>query len=229
MIIHSAIHSSLEFTVLVLNVIVMGSSLESRASAKVRTREPWSKGLIGLVVRTLAPGRSPGKRRPWARTALDWNCEGMETMSNHTPTTPATSQTTEELRIVVGVEGSPCAFRALEYAANQAASTGSILQIVTVYDGPLGYGPFTPVILDQEGAKSVVSAAIDKVHKSHPGVVTKGEIVYGGAGPVLSDVSEGASALVVGTRGRGLIVGALLGSVSEYVVHHAHCTTTVVR
>ena len=137
-------------------------------------------------------------------------------MSNDT-----TSLTSEERRIVVGVEGSPCAFRALEYAANQAASAGSILQIVTVYTGLPGYGPFTPVVLDRDGAESVVSAAIDEVHKSYPGVVTKGEIVHGETGPVLSDVSEGASALVVGTRGHGQIVGALLGSVSEYVVHHA--------
>jgi nucleotide-binding universal stress UspA family protein len=141
----------------------------------------------------------------------------------------AASDTTKELRIVVGVEGSACALRALEYAANQAASTGSILQIVTVYNGLPGYCIFTPVVLDQEKAESVVRVAIDTIRESHPDVVTKGEILYGVAGPVLSDVSEGAPALVVGTRGHGQIVGALLGSVSEYVVHHAHCTTTVVR
>jgi nucleotide-binding universal stress UspA family protein len=165
--------------------------------------------------------------RSSGRTAKDGEAanDEIEPMSSDT----ATPLTSEERRIVVGVEGSPCAFRALEYAADQAASTGSILQIVTAYTGLPGYGPFTPVVLDHDGAESVVSAAIDKVHKSYPGVVTKGEIVYGVAGSVLSDVSEGASALVVGTRGRGQIVGALLGSVSEYVVHHAHCTTTVVR
>ena len=123
----------------------------------------------------------------------------------------------------------PLAFRALQYAADQAANTGSALDIVTVYNGPLGYAPFTPVVLDQEGAESVVREAIDKVHESHPGVVIKGEVICGAAGPLLSEVSEGASALVVGTRGHGQIVGALLGSVSEYVVHHAHCTTTIVH
>ena len=139
------------------------------------------------------------------------------------------AKTPQELRIVVGVEGSPCAFRALQYAASQAASTGSTLHIVTVYDGPLGYGPFTPVVLDQEGAESVMREAIDKIHESQPGVVVKGEIICGAPGPVLSEVSEGASALVVGTRGHGQIVGTLLGSVSEYVVHHTHCTTTIVH
>ncbi len=74
----------------------------------------------------------------------------------------------------------------------------------------------------------MVRAAIDKVHKSHPEVVTKGKIVYGVAGPVLSNFSEGTPALVVGTRGHGQIVSTLFGSVSAYVVHHAHCTTIVV-
>jgi nucleotide-binding universal stress UspA family protein len=79
------------------------------------------------------------------------------------------------------------------------------------------------------GAESVVREALDAVQKKHPTVLVKGETAYGVAGPVLSDISGGASALVVGTRGRGQIVGAVLGSTSEYVVHHAHCITTVVR
>ena len=115
------------------------------------------------------------------------------------------------------------------YAADQAALTGSILQIVTVYNGLPGYGFMTPVVLDQEGAESVVRAAIDSVHTSHPRVVTKGEFVYGVVGPVLSDMSATASAIVVGTRGHGQMLGALIGSASEYVIHHAKCTTTVVR
>jgi nucleotide-binding universal stress UspA family protein len=146
-----------------------------------------------------------------------------------TPTPPALPQTQVpgEFRIVVGVEGSPCSLRALEYAGDQAALTGSILQVVTVYNGLPGYGFTTG--LDQEGAESVVREALDAIEKNHPKVLTKGKIVYGVPGPVLSDVSESASALVVGTRGHGQIVGAVLGSVSEYVLHHAHCTTTVVR
>ncbi len=96
-----------------------------------------------------------------------------------------------------------------------------------MYNGLPGYGLTTG--LDQEGAKSVAVEALDAIEKKHPTVPTKGTTVYGVPGPVLADVSEGASALVVGTRGHGQLVGAVVGSVSEYVVHHAHCTTTVVR
>ena len=150
--------------------------------------------------------------------------DGIESMSNDT----TRSLTPEGTRIVVGVDGSPCAFRALEYAAEQAANTGSILQIVTVYNEFPGLNPFGPV-LDQEKARALVRAAIDKVHESHPEVVTSGKTGNGVAGSVLSDASEEASELVFGTRGHGQIVGAVLGSVSEYVIHHAHCTTAVVH
>lgn len=150
-------------------------------------------------------------------------------MTNDSAPSPAQTQTQApgEFRLVVGVDGSPSSLKALEYASDQAALTGSILQVVTVYNGLPGYGFTTG--LDEEGAQSVAAEALAAVEKKHPAILTKGRIVYGVPGPVLADVSDGASELVVGTRGHGQIVGAVLGSVSEYVLHHAHCTTTVVR
>jgi len=150
-------------------------------------------------------------------------------MTDDTTAPPVQPQTQApgQARVVVGVDGSACSLKALEYAGDQAALTGSILQVVTVFNGLPGYG--LTAGLDQEGALCVVRKALDAVEKKHPTVSTKGETVYGVPGPVLAEVSEGASALVVGSRGRGQIVGAVLGSVSEYVLHHAHCITTTVR
>lgn len=151
----------------------------------------------------------------------------MTTDGTTSPLAQPQTQAPAEPLVVVGVDGSPCSLKALEYAGDQAALTGSILQVVTVFNGLPGYGFTTG--LDQEGALTVVRDALDAVEKNHPTLPTKGETVYGVPGPVLADLSEGAAALVVGTRGRGHIVGAVLGSVSEYVLHHGHCVTTIVR
>ena len=50
-------------------------------------------------------------------------------------------------------------------------------------------------------------------------------IVEGAPGPMLCELAEsmGASAIVIGTRGRGGVRRAVLGSVSDHVVRHAPC------
>jgi nucleotide-binding universal stress UspA family protein len=40
---------------------------------------------------------------------------------------------------------------------------------------------------------------------------------------------EGAELIVMGSRGLGCIRRALMGSVSDSIVHHAHCPVLVVR
>jgi len=56
-------------------------------------------------------------------------------------------------------------------------------------------------------------------------------VVEGDAGPALCRVAGdvGASALIVGSRGRGGLKRAFLGSVSDYVVRNAPCPVVVSR
>ncbi len=135
-----------------------------------------------------------------------------------------------ELRVVVGTDGSACATRAVEFAAREAARWAALLHVVSAYhEMPVTGGFIAPLGLYQGSAEAVVSAALCEAEEFEPDVVLKGEAVLGAAGPVLAQLSTGAAALVVGTRGHGAATGLLLGSVSEYVLHHATCTTIVVR
>jgi nucleotide-binding universal stress UspA family protein len=54
-------------------------------------------------------------------------------------------------------------------------------------------------------------------------------VLRGSPGPALCDLAAelGASALVLGSRGRGGLRRALLGSVSDHVVRHARCPVVI--
>jgi nucleotide-binding universal stress UspA family protein len=148
------------------------------------------------------------------------------TVSPNDPTT----HISDELRIVVGVDESECAIRAVEFAAREAARWGALLHVVSVYrEMPAEGGSVVPVGLFHDEASVVVARAVRHAKKIEPALVVKGEAVLDTPGKALTRLSKGASALVVGTRGRRKLTGLVLGSVSEYVLHHASCTTIVVR
>jgi nucleotide-binding universal stress UspA family protein len=136
-----------------------------------------------------------------------------------------------ELRIVVGVDGSKCADHALQFAAHEAARWGALLQVIGAYEAPANSGwMIMPLAPFEVGAAASVSSALTTVHTLEPSVVVKGEHVHGFAGTVLVKASRGASLLVVGSRGRGEVASLVLGSVSEYCVHHAgSCPVTIVN
>ena len=134
--------------------------------------------------------------------------------------------------VVVGVDGSAYADAALRWATDQAAATGSRLEIVTAWDWPRSYGWAVPVPSDFDPAADaarLVAAGEEAVRAAHPEVACTGTVVQGAAPAVLVDASRRARLLVVGSRGHGELAGMLIGSVGQYCVAHAHCPVVVVR
>jgi nucleotide-binding universal stress UspA family protein len=139
-------------------------------------------------------------------------------------------QNADQRLIVVGVDGSACATRAVEFAARQAAQDDSPLLVASAYhEIPAAGGFVLEGGLIHESAEAVVADAIRRAEELEPTVVVKGETVLDAPGPALARLSKGAMALVVGTRGHSEIPGIFLESVSQYVLHHAPCNTIVVR
>jgi len=134
-------------------------------------------------------------------------------------------------RIVVGIDGSPASISALEWAVRQAEITGASLDIVAAWDWPVSFGwSMIPEGYDPVAdMHKMIDPLIDTLRISHPNVIMDAKIVEGHPAPVLIKESEGATLLVVGSRGHGEFVGALIGSTSEHCVAHAACPVVVIR
>lgn len=127
---------------------------------------------------------------------------------------------------VVGVDGSPHSAAAVDVAFEEAALRGALLRALYVWHPPL-LG-----VLDEEAAvrecRRVLSETVAGRTATHPEVELHHEVVRGHPVQVLTEASEHALGLVVGTRGHGGFTGMLLGSVSQGALHHARCPVITV-
>ncbi|MEV0629240.1 universal stress protein [Nonomuraea wenchangensis] len=135
--------------------------------------------------------------------------------------------------IVVGVDGSVAARAAVEWAAADALRTREPLRLVHAVDRtPYQIGrfptPTLPDVLLREGRR-ILDEAVALVRERQPQVEVETREVEGAPALVLREEAEGASEIVVGSRGLGGFAGALLGSVSTHVAGHVRCPVVVVR
>lgn len=137
-------------------------------------------------------------------------------------------------RIVVGVDGSDSAARALRWAISEGRLRGARVEVVHAWH--MTYAGMEPyagaAAFDAESleaaARSVLEGAIGAADATGLAEPVQGHLVTGSAGAALVEAARGASLLVVGARGHGGFVGLLLGSVSQQVAHHAPCPVVIV-
>lgn len=140
-------------------------------------------------------------------------------------------------QVVVGVDGSEGARRALRWAFQEAAYRHLPLRVIGVVQIHLvalsvpGYPYADETYINQlvASVKETVESEVAAVRADYPGVEVETEAVLGAAAETLVDASRNADLLVVGSRGRGGFSGLLLGSVSQQVVGHAEVPVLVVR
>jgi nucleotide-binding universal stress UspA family protein len=146
------------------------------------------------------------------------------------------SQATEPL-IVVGVDGSNHSKEALRWAVRQATLVGGRVHAVMSWEwstNPFSLGGDTvvggrqPLSPEETSRVKLIDVVTETIGESPP-VPVHSRMVQGPAAKVLVEASGAADLLVVGTRGYGGFKGALLGSVSQQVTQHAHCSVVVVR
>jgi nucleotide-binding universal stress UspA family protein len=136
-------------------------------------------------------------------------------------------------RVVVGVDGSPESEQAVHWAAYLAGCSDYDIDAVIAWAPPTGWGAawstgaqgWDP---EAEAGKQLDVTLERVLGESIPASVRR-QVVEGSAARVLIEVSRGAAALVVGSRGHGGFAGLLLGSVSSVCAEHATCPVLVVH
>ncbi|MFD9025334.1 universal stress protein [Streptomyces parvulus] len=134
--------------------------------------------------------------------------------------------TQDPAHLVIGVDGSPDSRAALDLAFEEAELRGANLRALYVWHTPL-LGALDEHAALQECRRVLAETAAGRT-EAHPGVELHHEVVKGHPVQELCRASAHALGLVVGTRGRGGFRGMLLGSVSQGVLHHAHCPVLLV-
>ena len=142
-------------------------------------------------------------------------------------------------KIVVGVDGSDHAGRALLWAADEARLRGAELQIVHVWQQPLLYlfgDSWVPAESQQEVWRDYAERATERLDafvseqgEALQGLVVGQTVVEGVPARALLEAAQNADLLVVGSRGHGGFAGLQLGSVSQQVAAHASCPVVIVR
>jgi nucleotide-binding universal stress UspA family protein len=138
-------------------------------------------------------------------------------------------------RIVVGVDGSPGAERALRWALSLAERTGGTVRAVMAWDyPPLALPPHPVGLLAVPPSGHMEAATAEALDgalapvEADTGQTIERVVRRGASADVLVAEAAEADLVVVGTRGRGTVKSVVLGSVSRRVAAVAPCAVAVV-
>ncbi|KAA8961634.1 universal stress protein [Mycobacterium sp.] len=130
--------------------------------------------------------------------------------------------------IVVGVDGSPQAQAALRWAVPEATMRNVPLTLVHATAPVPAVLPQQPEAAARQALDDAVRA-VEEMTDGHSRPRIASELISGAPVPALVDLSTRADMIVVGSRGNGPVKRLLLGSVSNGLVHHAHCPVAVIH
>lgn len=132
--------------------------------------------------------------------------------------------------IVIGLNGSPGARLALQWAADEARLRDATLRIVHTWDLPAVEAMSASIDLreaTESEARDLATGLVQSVLGTTdvPGTL---DIVHGPAAQVLVARSHNAALLVIGTQAHTGIRRIVAGSVSHYCLSHATCPVVAV-
>ncbi|MEV0389248.1 universal stress protein [Nonomuraea sp. NPDC050643] len=138
----------------------------------------------------------------------------------------------QEVRIVVGVDGSPASLAAFDFALDEAALRGGILTALccwadcgsSSWPDPL---PFVDSHALRKGAEARFREVASQLARRHPEVPVVTDFVAERPQRALIDAAKGATLLVLGSRGNESPPCLLLGPVTQTALLDAWCPVAV--
>jgi len=137
--------------------------------------------------------------------------------------------------VVAGVDVSPRGETVLQHAYEAAEALGCPLHVAHSYAPVVspwvGAVPAAtiPTRVQDDAERDRLYALLTPWRDKYAHIGTTVSLSHQPAASALAAASAGARLLVVGSHGHGAVSGALLGSTSLYLLHHADCPVLVVR
>ncbi|MCP9972188.1 universal stress protein [Actinomadura madurae] len=133
-------------------------------------------------------------------------------------------------QVIVGIDGSAHAWRALDWAADYAVRHRLSLDLVhasraLVEDGTIPPDALRRLVAERE---DLLAEALQYTLKLHPDLGIGTRLARTDPGSALVEGSGQAAMVAVGSRGLGGFEGLLFGSVGLYTAAHARCPVLVV-
>ncbi|MFF4982378.1 universal stress protein [Streptomyces sp. NPDC001046] len=141
--------------------------------------------------------------------------------------------------VLLAVNGTPTEQTAVEFAFAEAALREAPLRAMHVwntwseraYEGP--GDPLNAMVTDIEHLRAAEGELLERtvapLRRTFPHVAVEHRLVRSRTRPALIDASQDAQLVVVDPGPHGTRTGLLLGSVSQTLLHHAHCPVAVIR
>ena len=133
-------------------------------------------------------------------------------------------------RILVPIDGSEYAYKALDWALNLAEMYSADIELVTVI--PTVYAFFGLSEKDvQERAELILKETLNKTKTSKPNLTISTKILVGRPAEKIVEASKEGNfdLIVIGSRGLGGVTEFLLGSVADRVADLAQCPVVIVK
>jgi len=144
-------------------------------------------------------------------------------------------------RLLVAVDGSPASLSTLAEVAARPWPIGSEIEIVTVIHSQLPFFPDPAFSLaaahmeeerrQEHAAPALLEDAVSRIRATTPGAIVSSRVLEGDPAEAIVEEAERlrANEIFVGHHGHGALRRGLLGSVSQEVAHHAHCSVHIVH